>query len=273
MSPKRTVYFVSDRTGITLDALGKTLLIQFPGVEFQKHILPFIDTPEKARAVLEDINRAARADGQRPIVFSTLISKELRAIIRNAEALCIDLFEVFLDNLEAELQVQPVYAVGLTHGMGSSKDYEARMAAVHYTISHDDGITAADYDGAHVILIGVSRTGKTPTCLYLAMQYGIRVPNYPLIPEDFTASALPKPLAAHRAKLFGLTISPARLSAIRNERKPGSQYAALENCRAELQAAERLFRQENIPYLDTTAMSVEEIAVTVLHRTRLASRG
>jgi hypothetical protein len=273
MSSRRTVFFVSDRTGITLDALGKTLLVQFTGVEFHKHALPFIDTAEKARATLDEINRTARTDGQRPIVFSTLINKELRAIIRSADALCLDLFEVFLERLENELHEQPAYAVGLTHGMGSSKAYEARMSAVNYTIAHDDGITTANYAGADVILVGVSRSGKTPTSLYLAMQYGIRVPNYPLTPEDFTVPTLPKPLVPHRQKLFGLTISAARLSAIRNERKPGSQYASIDNCRAELQAAERLLKQEHIPCLDTTAMSVEEIAVTVLQRTGLASRG
>jgi regulator of PEP synthase PpsR (kinase-PPPase family) len=272
MSPSRTVFFVSDRTGITLEALGKTLLIQFPGIEFHRHILPFIDTAEKARHALGEINRAARTDAQRPIVLSTLISQELRAIVRSADALYLDLFEGFLTQLENELHESPAYAVGLTHGMGSSQAYEARMAAVNFTIAHDDGITTADYAGADVILIGVSRCGKTPTCLYLAMQYGIRAPNYPLTPDDFAAGTLPKPLQPHRPKLFGLTISPARLAAIRNERKPGSRYASLDNCRMELQAAERLLRRENIPLLDTTAMSVEEIAVTVLHRTGLAAR-
>ena len=272
MKSQRTVFFVSDRTGITLDALGKTLLIQFPAVEFHKHVLPFIDTAEKARIALDEINRAARTDTHRPIVLCTLINKDLRTIITSANALCLDLFEVFLGRLENELHERPAYAVGLTHGMGSSKAYEARMAAVNYTIAHDDGITTADYAGADVILVGVSRSGKTPTCLYLAMQYGIRAPNYPLTPDDFTGMAIPRPLHPHRRKLFGLTITPERLSAIRNERKPGSQYASIENCRKELQAAERLLRQEDIPFLDTTAMSVEEIAVTVLHRTGLAAR-
>lgn len=272
MKSQRTVFFVSDRTGITLDALGKTLLIQFPAVEFHKHALPFIDTVEKARIALDEINRAARTDAQRPIVLSTLINKDLRAIITSANALYLDLFEVFLGKLENELHESPAYAVGLAHGMGSSKIYEARMAAVNYTIAHDDGITTADYAGADVILIGVSRSGKTPTCLYLAMQYGIRAPNYPLTPDDFTSMAIPRLLHPFRRKLFGLTITPERLSAIRNERKPGSQYASIENCRKELQTAERLLRQEDIPFLDTTAMSVEEIAVTVLHRTGLAAR-
>lgn len=272
MTTRRTVYFVSDRTGITLETLGRTLLIQFPGIEFDRHILPFIDTAEKARHVLEDINRSAAANGQRPVVFSTLVNTELRAILRSANALVLDPFEEFLGRLEGELHEQPSYAVGLTHGMGSAGVYEARIAAVHYTLAHDDGLATAGYGDADVILVGVSRCGKTPTCLYLAMQYGIRAPNFPLTPDDFAGGALPKPLQPFRDRLFALTISPARLAAIRNERKPGSRYASLENCRDELQAAEKLFRQENIPILDTTAMSVEEIAVTVLHRAHLASR-
>jgi hypothetical protein len=272
MNRSRTVFFVSDRTGITIDALGKTLLIQFPGVRFNKHHLLFIDTPEKARMALDEINRAASADRERPIVLSTLINRALRDIVRTAHALYLDVFEIFLERLQDELHEQPVYAVGLTHGIGSTKVYEQRMAAVNYTLTHDDGSTTANYTGADLILVGVSRCGKTPASLYLAMQYGLCVPNYPLTPDDFEALHLPKALAPHRQKLFGLTISPERLSAIRNERKPGSRYASVENCRDELQAAEKLFRQENIPVLDTSAMSVEEIAVTILHRTGLTSR-
>lgn len=272
MRPKRAVFFVSDRTGITLEALGKTLLTQFPGVDFHKRILPFVDTEEKARAALAEINSTARIEQQRPIVLSTLISAELRAIVASADALCLDLFEGFLERLQAELHVQPTYAIGLTHGMGSNLAYESRMSAVNYSLAHDDGMTTANYAEADVILVGVSRTGKTPTCLYLAMQYGIRAANYPLTPDDFTHLALPKPLVPNRAKLFGLTITPERLATIRNERKPGSRYASPENCRTEIDAAEKLLRHERIPLLDTSTMSVEEIAITLLHRTGLAAR-
>jgi [pyruvate, water dikinase]-phosphate phosphotransferase / [pyruvate, water dikinase] kinase len=272
MKPRRTVFFVSDRTGITLEALGKTLLTQFPGVEFQKHILPFVDTEEKAQAVLTEINNIARTEPQRPIVLSTLLGAQLRAIIARADALCLDLFEVFLSRLQAELHLRPSYELGLSHGMGSQAAYEARMAAVNYTLAHDDGMTTTSYADTDLILVGVSRSGKTPTCLYLAMQYGIRAANYPLTPDDFTNTALPKLLAPFRDKLFGLTITPERLAAIRNERKPGSRYASVDNCREEIHAAEQLLRHEGIPLLDTTAMSIEEIAITILHQTGLASR-
>jgi hypothetical protein len=272
MKIRRTVFFVSDRTGITLEALGKTLLTQFPGVDFHKHILPFVDTEEKARAALAKINNTARAEAQRPIVLSTLINAPLRTIVAAADALCLDLFEGFLSQLQAELHVRPSYELGLSHGMGSQIAYEARMAAVNYTLAHDDGMTTTSYTDADLILVGVSRSGKTPTCLYLAMQYGIRTANYPLTPDDFANMALPKPLTPFLNKLFGLTITPERLAAIRNERKPGSRYASVDNCREEIHAAERLLRQEAIPLLNTTAMSVEEIAITVLHQTGQASR-
>lgn len=272
MKSQRTVFYVSDRTGITVEALGKTLLTQFPGVEFRKHILPFIDTEEKVRRVLTEINNTARMESQRPIILSTLIDAKLRAIITSADALCLDFFESFLGPLQTELNIQPTYTVGLTHGMGSHMAYEARMAAVSYTLAHDDGITTVNYDDADIILTGVSRTGKTPACLYLAMQYGIRAANYPLTPDDLTAVTLPKPLAPHRRKLFGLTIMAERLAAIRHERKPGSRYASLDNCREEIQAAEKVLQHEQIPLLDTSTLSVEEIAITLLHRTGLASR-
>jgi regulator of PEP synthase PpsR (kinase-PPPase family) len=272
MRPQRTVFFVSDRTGITLEALGKTLLTQFPGVDFRKHTLPFVDTEEKARAALAEINHVARTGPQRPIVLSTLLNAPLRTIIATADALYLDLFEGFLGRLQAELHVRPSYELGLSHGMGSQVAYEARMTAVNYTLAHDDGMTTADYPDADLVLVGVSRSGKTPTCLYLAMQYGIRAANYPLTPDDFANTALPKPLTPYRDKLYGLTIAPDRLATIRNERKPGSRYASVDNCREEIHAAERLLRHEGIPLLDTTAMSVEEIAITMLRQTGLAAR-
>lgn len=269
MEPRRTVFFVSDRTGITLEALGKTLLTQFPGVDFHRRTLPFVDTEEKARAALTEINDSARAEPQRPIVLSTLINAQLRAIVTSADALCLDLFEGFLDRLQTELHMVPSYELGLSHGMGSQIVYEARMTAVSYALAHDDGMTTSNYTEADLILVGVSRSGKTPTCLYLAMQYGVRAANYPLTPDDFARTALPKLLAPFRKKLFGLTITPERLATIRNERKPGSRYASMDNCREEIHAAERLLRHEGIPLLDTTAMSVEEIAITILHQTGL----
>ncbi|MBI3569978.1 MAG: kinase/pyrophosphorylase [Gammaproteobacteria bacterium] len=270
--PQRTIFFVSDRTGITAELLGKTLLTQFPGVEFHERTLPFVDTVEKAENALVEINNTAQREGQRPIVFSTLIHEDVRASLASGNALFIDLFADFIRRLEAELTIESSRALGLSHGMGDELVYQKRMDALNYTLSHDDGMHTANYDRAEVILIGVSRTGKTPACLYLAMQYGICAANYPLTPDDFTDHVLPKPLLPHRAKLYGLTIQAERLAKIRHERKPESRYASLENCQSEIRAAETLLRQAHVPVLDTTTMSVEEIAISILHGTGLIKR-
>ncbi len=272
MKIQRTVFFVSDRTGITAELLGKTLLTQFPDAEFRKHTLPFVDTVEKAESVVAEINRAAIQEGKPPIVFSTLINDDVRTVVASANALFLDIFADFIGRLESELGLTSSHALGLSHGMGDELAYQKRMDAVNYTLSHDDGVNTVNYDRAEVILTGVSRTGKTPTCLYLSMQYGIHAANYPLTPDDFQAQSLPKPLLPHRTKLFGLTIQAERLARIRNERKPGSRYASLENCRSEIHAAENLMLQAQLPVLDTTTMSVEEIAISILHTTGLIER-
>ena len=270
--PQRSVFFVSDRTGITAELLGKTLLTQFPNIDFRKRTLPFVDTIEKAKTALAVINDTAQKEGQRPIVFSTMINDEVRTSMASENALFIDLFADFIRRLEAELGLESSHALGLSHGMGDELVYQKRMDALNYTLSHDDGMHTNNYDQAEVILIGVSRTGKTPTCLYLAMQYGISAANYPLTPDDFTDMALPKPLLPHRPKLYGLTIQAERLAKIRHERKPESRYASLENCHSEIRAAEALLRQAHVPVLDTTTMSVEEIAISILYGTGLIKR-
>jgi regulator of PEP synthase PpsR (kinase-PPPase family) len=272
MKPKRRVYFVSDRTGITAEVLGRTLLSQFPNVDFDKHTLPFIDTEEKAREVVASINKVRHSHNARPIVLTTLINEDVRAAMADVDALCLDLFEGFIRRLESELGQESSHALGLTHGMRDEITYQKRMDAVNFALTHDDGVNAQAYDKADIILIGVSRTGKTPTCLYLAMQYGFRAANYPLTPEDFESGVLPKPIAGYKKKLFGLTIAPERLSRIRNERRPNSQYASLDNCRRELSAADSLMRQASIPVLDTSSKSVEEIAISLLHATGLIKR-
>ena len=272
MKSQRTVFFVSDRTGITAEHVGKTLLTQFPDVNFRKRSLPFIDTVEKARAACMEINDTALQEGRRPIVLSTLINEDTRAEIATADALCLDLFAGFISRLESELGLESSHALGLSHGMGSEVAYQIRMDAVNYTVSHDDGVSTDTYDRADVILVGVSRTGKTPTCIYLGMQYGIFAANYPLTPDDFADHALPMPLVPYRAKLYGLTIHPERLTKIRSERRPGSRYASLENCRFETRAGETLLRQEHISILDTTTKSVEEIAISILYGAGLSKR-
>jgi [pyruvate, water dikinase]-phosphate phosphotransferase / [pyruvate, water dikinase] kinase len=269
MSIKRSAFFVSDRTGITAEVLGHSLLTQFDQLEFTETTLPFIDTPEKVEEAVQEINQAAFRDGIRPIVVSTLVDAEMGAILAKANALVLDCFQIFIAPLEQELGVRSSHAVGRSHSAVNSS-YFRRIDAVNFALSYDDGQATKELNIADVILIGVSRCGKTPTCLYLALQYGIRAANYPLIPEDFGTMRLPSQLQPWRQKLFGLTILPDRLHQIRSERRPGSQYAALANCTSEVREAEALMRNESIPYLDTTHRSIEELASTILHHANLA---
>jgi [pyruvate, water dikinase]-phosphate phosphotransferase / [pyruvate, water dikinase] kinase len=270
--PKRTAYFVSDRTGITAEMLGHSLLTQFVGVRFNEVTLPFVDSVEKARVVVKQINDQGAADGARPLVISTLALTEIAQIVGQSDALFLDCFEIFISPLERELGIPASHAIGRTHNVSDIVNYHRRIESVNYTLAHDDGVSSRDFNDADIILVGVSRCGKTPTCLYLALQFGIRAANYPLIPEDFSRMRLPTPLRSLHGKLHGLTILPERLQQIRNERRPGSQYATLANCEYEIREAEALMRQEGIPYLDATSKSVEELATTILHEAKLLRR-
>lgn len=272
MLPKRTAYFISDRTGITAEMLGHSLLTQFDDARFHEETMPFVDSVDKAHDAVRQINERAASDGVRPIVISTLVNTEIAGIVGKANALFLDCFEIFISPLEKELGVKASHAIGRTHNVSDFVNYHHRMDSVNYTLSHDDGVSTRDLTDADVILVGVSRCGKTPTCLYLAMQYGVRAANYPLIPEDFSAMQLPAQLRPLRGRLYGLTIKPARLQQIRNERRPGSTYATLSNCEFEVREAEALMRQEGIPYLDATSKSVEELATTILQEAKLVRR-
>ena len=270
MSETRPVFFLSDRTGITAEALGKSLLTQFDHMQFAQHTLAFVDNPQRAAEALQQIAHSAQVSGQRPIVFSTLMQPALRAIFAAADMFWIDFFDTFITPLELELNAKSSGAVGKSHAI--SDTYHQRMEAVNFTLGHDDGL-GQHLDQADIILLGVSRCGKTPTCLYLALQNGLRAANYPLTPEDFSDARLPAPLRPYQAKLFGLTISPERLTQIRQERQPDSTYAALNTCRGELRQADAIFKKNSIPTLDTSSMSIEEIAASILHQTGLRFAG
>jgi [pyruvate, water dikinase]-phosphate phosphotransferase / [pyruvate, water dikinase] kinase len=271
-SQKRAAFFISDRTGITAEILGHSLLTQFESVRFQEVTLPFVDTVEKAHEIVARINETAASDGVRPIVISTLVNTEIASIVGAADALFLDCFEIFISPLEKELGVLASHAIGRSHSVNDLVNYYHRIDAVNYALGHDDAEKTLELSDADIILVGVSRSGKTPTCLYMAMQFGIRAANYPLIPEDFTTMQLPRHLRPLRGRLRGLTITPERLQQIRNERRPGSKYATLENCAFEVREAEALMRQEGIPYLDATSKSVEELATTILHQAKLVRR-
>lgn len=261
----RTAFFISDGTGISAETLGHSLLTQFPEAHFRAIRIPFVTDRERARECARQIRAAAERDGARPIVFSTLVNPDTVAGLQEADALFIDLFEQFIGPLEVELGMRSTHAVGRFHGIAESSSYQARIEAINYTMAHDDGVSSHNgLENADVVLVGVSRSGKTPTSLYLAMQFGIKAANYPLIPEDFERNRLPGALGAHREKLFGLTIAPDRLACIRQERRPDSHYASLANCTMEIAAAQKLMRRENIPWIDSTSKSIEEISATIM---------
>ena len=262
---RRTVFFVSDGTGITAETLGHSLLAQFPEAKFRQVRAPFVDDIDKAIECATQIREAAIDDGVRPIVFSTLVNQTTIDALHKADALFLDLFDRFIGPLEVELGQRSTHAVGRFHGIADSLNYKHRIEAINFAMAHDDGISSeGELAEADVILVGVSRSGKTPTSLYLAMQFGVKAANYPLIPEDFERNKLPGELHKYRTKLFGLTIAPERLSQIRQERRPNSRYASLENCRYEIDAAQKLMRRENIRWLESTTKSIEEISATIL---------
>jgi regulator of PEP synthase PpsR (kinase-PPPase family) len=269
---ERTVFYVSDGTGITAQTLGHSLMTQFDPIRMRRETLPFIDTPDKAREAVALINEARRRDGSRPIVFSTLVDPAINTQLRHADALILDLFESFVVPLEQELGIKSSHSMGRSHDITHSENYGRRIEAINFAMAHDDGQSAKGLAASDVILVGVSRSGKTPTSLYLAMQYGIKAANYPLIPEDFERNELPSALPQHRAKIFGLSISPERLAEVRHERRPNSRYASLENCRYEVNEAEQLMRRESIRWLSSTTKSIEEIAATILQQIGIARR-
>lgn len=271
MAGKRAVFFISDGTGITAETLGHSLLTQFND-EFEHVTLPFTDNLDRAARAVARIEEANRTNGVRSILFTTVIDPEIRARLHQVDALLFDFFDTFIAPMEQELGERSTHTVGRSHGMVDSGLYDVRIDAMNYALAHDDGAVVRHYDSADVILAGVSRSGKTPTCIYLALQYGIYAANYPLTEEDLLGGRVPSIIRPHRRKLYALTIRADRLSRIRSERRPDSRYASLRQCQYEVARAEGMFQREKIPMADTTAMSIEEIATTIIHDRQLRRR-
>ena len=270
---KRTAFFVSDSTAITSETLGHTLLTQFESaIEVEQHSMRFVDNVERAQQVRKRINEAAIKDGAKPLVFSTSIDPDVRAILKSSNCVYMDFFDAFIETLEREICVKSSLTAGRSHGLTDIKEYSLRIEAVNFTLNHDDGSTISHLEDADIILVGISRTGKTPTCLYMSLHYGIRAANFPLTEDELEDLHLPKSLIPHRAKLFGLTIDPQRLHQIRQERLPNSRYASLEQCDFETRQAETLFRKLGIPFLRSTLKSIEEIATTIIDMANLEKR-
>jgi regulator of PEP synthase PpsR (kinase-PPPase family) len=268
----RTVFFVSDGTGITAEMLGHSLLTQFEGIRFTQVVLPFVDSPEKALEAVRQVEAARMRSEARPIVFCTLVDDAVRKTLRQADALVLDFFESFLAPLEQEFSTPSSHAVGRSHSVASNQGYQERIEAVNFALAHDDGLGERDLEQADIILIGVSRSGKTPTSLYMALQFGVKAANCPLTPDDFERGTLPKGIEGLRRKLYGLTIDPERLSRIRYERRPDSRYASLENCRYEVEQAEKLMRKYGVVWLNSTTKSIEEIAAKIMQDAKVERR-
>ena len=268
----RSVFFVSDGTAITDETLGHSLLAQFTTVEFDIHIIPYVDSEERALDVVTEINRCALRDGAPPLVFDTLVDPLVRNVIGSANAVNLDVFEGLISKMASELGVEASPRIGNAHSSVDSENYKSRIDAVHYALDNDDGAKTRHYDMADLILIGVSRSGKTPTSIYLAMQFGIRVANYPITEDDLDDNRLPKVLKEHKKKLFGLMIEPERLVAIRTERKANSRYASFQQCQMELRAIQGIYISEGIPFLNVSEMSIEEISTRILQTTGLKRR-
>ncbi len=269
---KTHVLMISDGTGITVESLGNSLLTQFESINFERSTLPYIDTVEKAAAVVKQINTLAATTQTKPLVFMTLVNPDVAQELQKANATLFDLFNTFLGPLEIALHTKASDTIGKAHGMVDAKAYDHRIEAINYAMAFDDGIKTRGFERADIILIGVSRCGKTPSCLYMALQFGILAANYPITEEDLSHCALPECLRPFKKKLFGLTIAPERLQSIRCERRPNSRYASLKQCQMEINAVEAMYVHEKIPYINSTYFSIEEITTKIMAKANLARR-
>lgn len=269
----RPVFFVSNSTGITVETLGRSLLYQFPDTAFESHSLRFVDSEEKARGAVATINQQAESSGLRPIILCTLVKIELREIVSKAEGVYLDVFDCFITPIEEEIGYQAKLGMEQSHhGIIDDDYYNERIDAVNYSLKTDDGVRAQEYEHADIILTGASRTGKTPTCLYLAMHYGLRAANYPIVDEEIDAHSMPAVLAKHKNKVFGLLVTPERLQSIRTKRRPDSHYSSLSQCQYEIRQTEALFQHEDLPYFDVSSMSIEEVASLIMSMLNLQPR-
>lgn len=268
----RSVFFISDGTAITSETLGRSILSQFPNVPFETRVIPYVDTLDRADEAVNQINLAHQRDGVKPLVFDTIVDPVIRERINGADAFNLDIYEGLISKIADEIKVQPAPHTGHAHGDVDSENYKSRIDAVHFALDNDDGARTTHYDAADIILVGVSRSGKTPTSLYLALQFGIRAANYPLTEDDLYENSLPKALKPYRDKLFGLVIDTDRLVKIRNERRAGSRYASYQQCQQELRAIQGIYISQGIPNIDVSTMSIEEIATRILQMTGLKRR-
>jgi len=269
----QNVFFISDSTGITIESLGHSLFTQFPDIIFKKEVIPFVTNKEDAEKAISHIKTASATATNKPIVFTSLADKNLKRLFKDNDIPIFDIFSSFIPEMESHLNTQASRAIGATHGVGNTSGYIQRIDALNFALSHDDGMKLDTLEHSDIILTGVSRSGKTPTCLYLAMHYNLKSANYPLTDSDFDDNFLPDALRSAQQRVFGLTISPSQLCKIRSERKPNSQYASLKQCEFEIKQAETIFKNSKLPFIDTSSISIEEIATTIIQRLNLKPQG
>lgn len=269
---KRTAFFISDGTGLTVEAIGHSLLAQFQDQQVEQVTLPYIDSTEKVQQALQRIGKVAKESGLQPIIITSIVSNQIRDQLHQSPALMLDVFENYLTPLANLFGRDPAQTVNVSHGIADNRRYSERIEAVHFAIDNDDGRRISEFEQADVILLGVSRSGKTPTCLYLALQFGLRAANYPITEEDMDSTTLPKILRPYRRKLFGLTIDPKRLMQIRQERRANSRYASKEQCEFEVRQVEQMLRRAQVPFLNATQLSVEELATRLMSQAGIERR-
>jgi regulator of PEP synthase PpsR (kinase-PPPase family) len=268
----RSVFYISDQTGITTEKLGSALLVHFADIEFRKETFPFSNTSAKVNQVLIKARNRYMIDGVKPIIISSMVDEKLRKLLNVDYAISIDFFESFIPKLETELGTKANMLTGTVHSIGNEDKYNHRIDAIHYSLENDDGVSSKHYDEADIIIIGVSRVGKTPTSIYLAVNYGIKVANYPLAEVDLQDDHLPKVLTPYHHKLFGLSIEAERLHRIRTHRMPGRKYAEMDTCISEIKAAERIMHNCGVPFLNSSHKSIEEISVAIVQMVRLSKQ-
>lgn len=267
--PVRPAFIISDRTGVTAGTMAHSLLSQFPNIEFERHTIPFVDADDKVKSAIRQINRSYKTHKVRPLVFTSFMDNNFTHELENSDGIVVDLLTPFIHDLERYLKSDSSHKIGQAHGMTAENDYMHRIDAINFSMRYDDGVKTGDYDQADLILVGVSRAGKTPTSLYMALHYGLNTANYPLADDDFERGTLPEALVNSRERLFGLTIDPLQLHKIRQKRRPNSPYSALNQCRQEVMQAEQFYKRYRIPYADSTSMSIEEMASMIVHRMNL----
>ncbi len=267
--PVRPAFIISDRTGVTAGTMSHSLLSQFPNIEFERHTIPFVDADDKVKSCIRQINHSYKTHQVRPLIFTSFMDNNYTHKLENTEGIVIDLIKPFIHDLERHLMSDSSHKIGQAHGMTAETDYMHRIDAINFSMRYDDGVRIGDYDQADLILVGVSRAGKTPTSLYMALHYGLNTANYPLADDDFDKGVLPDALIKSRKKLFGLTIDPLQLHKIRQKRRANSKYSALDQCRREVVQAQQFYKRYRIPHADSTAMSIEELASLIVHRMNL----